>query len=97
MPRVSDRHESMSSVQRNVSVGLGTHHVSSSVMEVSAVSDEPGVFCQVWGRWATSCLERDLMGQEWDIFRGIHLSLLVERCSANQRACSGGLPPVSVF
>lgn len=58
-------------------------------MEVSAVSDEPGVFCQVWGRLAILCLERDLMGQEWDIFRGIHLSLPMERCSSNQRACSG--------
>lgn len=74
MPRVSHRLESMSFTKQNASVGLGTHHqalrrahVSSLVMEVSVVSDQPGVLHLVWGRWAMLCLEKELVGQVGNI------------------------------
>lgn len=91
----------MSFIKQNASVGLGTPrqafrraHVSSSV---GIVSDEPRVLHQVWGRWAVSCPEKDLMGQVGDVLQGIHLPFCMERCSANQRACTVGFLPVSVL
>jgi len=101
MPRVSHRREGVGFIKQNASVGLGAHRqafrgacVSSSVVEVSVVSDEPAVVHQVWGRQAVLCDEKDLMGQVGVILEGIHLPFPLERCSANQ--CEGFLP-VSVL
>lgn len=63
----------------------------------SVVSDELRVLHQVWGRRVISCLEKDLVEQVGDILQGLHLPFPMERCSANQRACSLGFLPVSAL
>lgn len=67
--------------------------VSLSVMEVSVVSDEPGVLHQVWGRQAISCLEEDLVQQVGDILQGMNLPFLHGELQCQPVCLQCGLSP----